>query len=180
MSSFLRPEAVATLHRWREVIIAAGITALGAWIYTQGGFLFAGIGILTAGLGALLGVLGLRRMRFRREVSDPGIVRVVEGQITYMGPTEGGFAGLSLISEIALMTRNGRRVWRLSQSEAPTLYIPTAAEGAEALFDTFAGLPGLDSARILDAIEGPAEMPRIVWRRPAGSRIGHRRPGARS
>jgi hypothetical protein len=173
--AFLRPEAVATLQRWREVILAAAIVALGGWIFSQGGFLFAALGLIAAGLGALLGVLALRRMRFARDVSDPGIVRIVEGQITYLGPTEGGFAGLSTITEIALMTRAGRRVWRLAQTGAAPLYIPTAAEGAEALFDTFAGLPGLDSAQLLDAIEGPADMPRIVWRRPSEKRLRHRR-----
>lgn len=173
--AFLRPEAVATLHRWREVILATAITGFGGWVFTQGGFLFAGLGLVTAGLGALLGILALRRMRFARDISDPGIVHVVEGQITYMGPTDGGFAGLSTITEIALMTRAGRRVWRLAQAGAPTLYIPSAAEGADALFDTFAGLPGLDSARLLDAIEGPADIPRVVWRRPSEKRLRQRR-----
>ena len=122
-------------------------------------------------LGLGLGIIGLRRMRFSRGVSDPGVVQVVEGQITYFGPTEGGFAGLSLIDEIALLTRNDRRVWRLSQSSGDTLYIPTAAEGAEVLFDAFAGLPGLDSTALLAAIEGPPDMPRIVWRRRAQRRL---------
>ena len=168
---FLRPEAMATLRRWREVLVAAAIAALGLWIAAMGGpfLLVVGGGFMALGLG--LGIIGLRRMRFSRGVSDPGVVQVVEGQITYFGPTEGGFAGLSLIDEIALLTRNDRRVWRLSQSSGDTLYIPTAAEGAEVLFDAFAGLPGLDSTALLAAIEGPPDMPRIVWRRRAKRRL---------
>lgn len=177
--SFLRPEAVAALRRWREVILAVAITILGAWIAVQGGYLLPVLGLLVAGLGAGLGILGLRRMRFSRSVTDPGIVQVVEGQITYFGPPvrgyEGGFAGLSALSEIALMTHAGTRAWRLSQPGQPALYVPTAAAGAEALFDAFAGLPGLDSAQLLDAIEGPVDLPRIVWRRRADRRL---RPSA--
>jgi hypothetical protein len=169
--TFLRPEALATLRRWREVIVAAAIATLGLWIATMGGpfLLIVGGAFIALGLG--LGIIGLRRMRFARIVTDPGVVQVIEGQITYFGPTEGGFAGLSLIEEIALLTRNDRRVWRLSQSGGDTLYIPTAAQGAETLFDTFAGLPGLDSAALLAAIEGPPDMPRIVWRRRAQRRL---------
>ncbi|MBI1220517.1 MAG: hypothetical protein GC186_18455 [Rhodobacteraceae bacterium] len=168
---FLRPEALATLRRWREVIIAAAIAALGLWIASYGGLFLPVVGGAFMALGLGLAVIGLRRMRFARGVSDPGVVQVVEGQITYFGPTEGGFAGLSLIDEIALLTRDGRRVWRLSQSSGDTLYIPTAAEGAEALFDAFTGLPGLDSAALLAAVEGPPDLPRIVWRRRAQRRL---------
>ncbi len=175
MTSFLRPEAVAALRRWREVILAAAVVGLGAWVFVQGGYLLPVVGLLIAGLGAGLGILGLRRMRFSRGVSAPGIVQVVEGQITYLSPPgsglEGGFAGLSQLSEIALLTRAGTRVWRLSQTGQPALYVPTAAEGAEVLFDAFAGLPGLDSAQLLDAIEGPADLPRIVWRRRTAKRL---------
>lgn len=168
---FLRPEAVATLTRWREAIVACAITACGAWVFAQGGYVLPVIGTLIGAVGAGIGILALRRMRFARDVTDPGIVKVDEGQITYFGPTEGGFAGLSMLSEIALLTRGGRRVWRLSQRDESPLFVPIAAEGAEALFDAFSGLPGLDSAQLLDAIESPEDMPRIVWRRRAEKRL---------
>ncbi|MDE3078641.1 MAG: hypothetical protein KGI94_01250 [Paracoccaceae bacterium] len=169
--ALIRPEAAHTLHRWREVILAGAIAVLGGWVAVQGGYLLPVIGLAIAALGLGLGIIGWRRLRFAGAATDPGVVQVIEGQITYMGPTEGGFAGLSTLQEIALLTRNGRRVWRLSQAEGETLYIPTAAAGTEALFDAFAGLPGLDSAALLAAVEGPAEMPRIVWRRRALRRL---------
>lgn len=169
--SFLRPEAAAALRRWREVILAALVVMLGAWVFAQGGWILAAAGLLIAALGAALGLLAIRRLRFARAVADPGIVQVLEGQITYFGPAEGGFAGLSALSEIALLTRGGTRCWRLSQPGEAPLFIPTAAAGAEILFDAFAGLPGLDSAALLDAIEGPVDLPRIVWRRRQERRL---------
>lgn len=174
--ALIRPEAAAFLHRWRELIVAGGIVVLGGWIAVQGGYLLPVIGGLMAALGFGLAVVGWRRMRFAGAATDPGVVQVIEGQITYMGPTEGGFAGLSTVEEIALLTRGGRRVWRLAQSEGETLYIPTAATGTEELFDAFAGLPGLDSAALLAAIDGPPDMPRIVWRRRVARRLAQHGP----
>lgn len=172
--ALIRPAAAATLARWREVMVAAVIAAGGLWVGTRGGLLLPVVGGLIAALGLGLGIVGLRRMRFTRGSGDPGVVQVVEGQITYFGPTEGGFAGLSSIDEIALITRGGARVWRLSQVEGEALCIPTAATGAEALFDAFAELPGLDSGMLLAALDGPPDLPRIVWRRRAQIRARKR------
>ncbi len=172
--ALIRPEAAATLARWHEVMVAAVIATGGLWVGTRGGLLLPVVGGLIAALGLGLGIVGLRRMRFARDGGDPGIVQVVEGQITYFGPSEGGFAGLSTIDEIALLTRGGARVWRLSQAEGDTLYIPTAASGTAALFDAFAELPGLDSGMLLAALDGPPDLPRIVWRRRAEARLRKR------
>ncbi|TMV84800.1 hypothetical protein FGG78_21325 [Thioclava sp. BHET1] len=163
--ALLRPEVTAGLHRWREVIFAGGVALLGLWVLWQGGPLplVVGLGLIALGLG--LAITGWRRLRFAQAVSDPGIVRIVEGQIAYFGPEEGGAAGLSLITEIALQTHDARRCWRISQSDGSRLFIPTAAEGAEALFDAFTGLPGLEAPALLAAISGPPDMARIVWRR---------------
>ncbi len=162
---FLRPEVIAAARRWREVLISAAVALLGVWVVVQGGPFLLLVGLAIAALGAGLALIGWRRLRFAQGVHDPGVVQVLEGQITYFGPTEGGFAGLSALTEITLTRHAGRRVWRLSQSGGEVLYIPTAAEGADALFDAFAGLPGLDTSVLLAAISGPPEIARIVWRR---------------
>ena len=165
MIEFIRPGAAQTLRRWREVIIAGVVTALGLWVALQGGPVLLIAGLLIAALGAALAVTGLRRLHFMQDINDPGLVQVVEGQITYFGPTEGGFAGLSSLTEIALTQHGGRRCWRLANEGGEVLFIPTAAEGTDALFDAFSGLPGLETPALLAAIDGPPDMPRIVWRR---------------
>lgn len=171
--AFVRPEVTATLRRWREVLTGIAVGLAGLWIAVQGGALAAVAGAAVVALGAGLAVIGRRRLRFTRAVDDPGVVQVVEGQIGYFGPAEGGFAGLSAITEIALVDHDGRRCWRLSQQGGERLFVPVAAQGAEALFDAFAGLPGLEVAALIAAVESPPGLARIVWRRrhPARRRL---------
>lgn len=169
--SFLRPELAARLHRWRE-IIAAGVLALfGLRLVLYGGPFFWALGGAVTFAGAALALSAARRLRFARAVGAPGIVGVVEGQITYFGPYEGGFAALSDLTEIALVTRRGLRHWRLSQEGGTVLLIPVAAEGAERLYDVFAGLPGLETGALVAALDGPEGVDRIVWRRRGRLRI---------
>ncbi len=150
--SFVRPELAATLARWREVIAALGLTALGVWLAWQGGYLLLPIGLATVGLGIAWAVLSVRRLRFQQSGEAPGIVRVTEAQIAYMGPRIGGFIGLPELAEIRLLTLRGRRAWKLRQGDGQVLFIPVEAEGAEALFDAFAALPGMDMAALVAAL----------------------------
>lgn len=165
--AFFRPEALRALTRLREPLSGAGVVLLGGWVATWGGPFFAALGGGVALVGIGLAVIGLRRLRFSQGVRDPGVVEVIEGQIGYFGPLQGGYAALSDLTEIALVQHGGQRAWRLGQSDAPPLHVPVAAAGAEALFDTFAGLPGLEMQSLLDALEAPPVSARIVWRRRA-------------
>ncbi|MBN2905349.1 MAG: hypothetical protein JXJ18_01420 [Rhodobacteraceae bacterium] len=92
-----------------------------------------------------------------------------EGQITYLAPVGGGFVALSELEEVAMVFgADGTRHWRLSQAQFPTVMIPAAAEGSDALFDVFVSLPGARPGQILAAAERPfAEGPVTVWRRQA-------------
>ena len=165
--AFLRPEAVAALRRWREPAAAAAVAAAGLWVVSFGGPFFAVLGGAAVAVGAGLGLIALRRMRFSRAVGAPGLVEVVEGQIGYFGPVHGGYAALAELTEIVLMSHRGQRAWRLRQADGAVLFIPVAAAGAEALFDAFAGLPGLETHALLAALDAPPETARIVWRRRA-------------
>lgn len=172
--SFLRPEAVAVLTRWREVLTGAAIALFGIWVAFWGGPVFAMLGGIVALAGAGLAVIAWRRMRFARGAGAPGVVEVVEGQIGYLGPHGGGYVALSDLSEIALIYPGpGLRAWRLSRPDSTVLVVPTGASGAEALFDAFAGLPGLDAHTLLTALDAPMGVPRIVWRRPGKRRHLH-------
>jgi hypothetical protein len=46
---------------------------------------------------------------------------------------------LDELVEIRLLAMRGRRMWRLKQTDGQALLIPVDAEGAEKLFDVFAG-----------------------------------------
>jgi len=165
--NLIRPELRAAFRRYRELIVAAAVGLAGLWVFGFGGLFYQGLGVAILMLGAALGSIGLRHLRFHAEGLAPGVVRVDEGQITYLAPVGGGFVAMSEITRIDLIFDHwDGRHWRLSQARFQTVTIPAAAKGAEALFDAFVSLPGARPGQILAALErAPAEGPVTVWRR---------------
>jgi hypothetical protein len=174
--SFIRPELLDSAHRWREVIAGAALALFGLWTATRGGYLLTPLGLALLALGAAWVLTAWRRLRFRQDGEAPGIVRVTEAQIAYFGPRVGGFVGLPDLSEIRLLTLRGRRIWTLKQGDGQLLHIPVEADGAEALFDAFATLPGIDMAALVAALGADAapsdariialnEVDRLIWTR---------------
>jgi hypothetical protein len=171
----IRPELLAAAHRTREVIAALALTAGGVWVALLGGYFFLPLGGILLALGAGWVVLSVRRLRFQQQGDAPGLVRVTEALIAYMGPRVGGFVGLPELAEVRLLTLRGRRIWKLRQGDGATLHIPVEADGAEALFDAFASLPGMDTAALVAALgsEVPsdskvialASADRLIWSR---------------
>lgn len=176
----IRPELIAQIRRAHEVIWAAGVGSVGAWLIWLGGYLLVPIGSMAMLLGAALGVMAWRRMRFAQDIDAPGVVEVDEGQISYLGPTVGGSVSLPELAELRLITLRGHRLWRLKQTDGQTILIPVDAAGADRLFDAFASLPGMDSGALVAALGRPTtaasaqflpvsaaagpEM-RLIWRR---------------
>jgi hypothetical protein len=160
----IRPEVRATLRRWREVIAAGLVAALGLWLVMLGGYLLVPLGGAVMILAAGWALIALRRIRFLRGVAAPGVVEVDEGQIGYFGPTFGGFVALAELAELRLAEFHGARAWRLKTQDGQVLLIPVDAAGAERLYDAFAALPGIDMARITAALDHEqATLP--LWRR---------------
>lgn len=171
----IREGARAALWQWREVIAAGLVVAFGLWAASGGGYVLVPFGLLVAALGAGLAVQAWRRMRFAQGADAPGIVEVDEGQISYMGPQLGGFVSVPELVELRLVTLRGRRLWRLKQADGQALLVPVDAAGAEALYDVFAALPGMDMPGLLAALspEGTGhgravvlgEAMQVLWRR---------------
>ncbi|MBD1204026.1 MAG: hypothetical protein H9533_07805 [Rhodobacteraceae bacterium] len=172
----IRAELRIALWRGREVIAAVAVVAFGLWSASQGGYVLVPFGLLVAAFGAGLGVQAWRRLRFAQGGEAPGVVEVDEGQISYMGPALGGFVAVPDLVELRLVALRGQRLWRLRQADGQVLLVPVEAAGAEALFDVFATLPGMDMAALLAALApaGPAggtglaagEVAQVIWRRP--------------
>ncbi|WP_243614540.1 hypothetical protein [Shimia aestuarii] len=163
--SFVRPEAQALILRWREVLVGAAVLLLGVWMASGFGVLrWVGYGVFL--IGALLIFTGVQRARFRTGKGGPGVVQVDEGEVMYYGPWWGGSVALRDVSRIELAGGGDTSVWRLHQPGQAALVIPTNAEGAEALFDAFATLPGMRTGAMLHALnnrEGAADHPVVIW-----------------
>ncbi len=172
----IRPAARLTLARWREVVLSAAITLAGLWIASRGGPILAVAGLALAALGAGLTLTAFRRMRFAQDIAAPGLVEVIEGEVRYFGPNSGGTVSLADLTEIRLLTLRGRRMWRLKQSDGQALLIPVDAAGAEALYDGFSSLPGLDMGQLLTALTPHAAGPGLIDRQtPEMALIWHRK-----
>jgi hypothetical protein len=165
--SFIRPEVAAGLRRWRESLIGGAAAILGLWLLlTSYGLPFL-FGIALALGGGGLAVAGVQRARFRKGDDGPGVVQVVEGRVTYFGPWGGGAAALDQLGwlELASSDDGSAGVWTLIDEDGRRLEIPVDARGAEALFDIFAALPGLDTRKMLAAMQEPVRGRTVIWQR---------------
>lgn len=162
--SFIRPEAREEIWRWREALVGLGATLIGAWIATSGRGLVAILGMIMVVAGVALIAAGWQRGRFRTGRGGAGVLTITEGQITYFGPFAGGALSLEAIGEVVLnpLPRSGP-VWELRGRDGEPLRIPADAEGAEALFDAFAVLPGFDTEAMLARLAEPGRVPVTLW-----------------
>ncbi|MBF9030696.1 hypothetical protein HKCCE3408_09870 [Rhodobacterales bacterium HKCCE3408] len=164
--SFVRPEVARLIQRWREPIAALLAAALGLWIASRpGGPVLPAAGWALVAIAAVFLPVAIRRARFTATGDGPGVVTLTEGRVTYMGPYDGGTVSLDEIRSLGIGGRRGERRWLLREG-AERLEIPVDALGAEVLFDAFSRLPGLNSARLIEALEASEPASRILWQRP--------------
>ena len=162
--NFIRPEARELMWRWREVLAGALAGVFGAWAVLAGRGVVAALGVVLVVVAVALVVAGWQRGRFRRGRGGPGVLQITEGQLTYFGPFSGGALALASVGEVVLnpLPRAGP-VWELRGADGDPLRIPANAQGAEALFDAFAGLPGFDTEMMLARLADPGPVPVTLW-----------------
>lgn len=166
MSEFLRPEARAVLWRWREVGFAAVVLAIGLrWGLTTFGALQI-VGWVMVVAGVAMGVVALRRLRFAQGGGGPGVVQINERRLAYFGPLSGGVMDVDDLIRLELDGSARPAHWRLT-GQGEQLDIPVNAEGADALFDVFASLPGLKTDRMLDALAKKPDVLVLIWQAKA-------------
>ena len=166
MSGFFRPEAVAALARWREVLIAGAVMALGLWIALRpGGVIMTGFGYVLIAIGAVFMVPAVRRARFFTGNDGPGAVQVDEGRILYMGPVTGGAMALDDLAVLSVRRDGADQVTWVLADATQLLVIPVDAAGADALFDAFAALPGLNVDRLINAVQSRTKGSQRLWAR---------------
>ena len=163
MADFLRPEARATLWRWREVI-AGGVTlAFGLWWAASGVSPVRWLALPILAAGSAIVWTGLQRQRFRRGGGGLGVVQIVERRLAYWGPLTGGMVDLDDLARLSLDPRGKPVHWVLTPHSGAVLHIPVDAEGGDALFDAFTALPGLPAERMLDLLAHPPDRPVTLW-----------------
>ncbi|WP_415921825.1 hypothetical protein [Tateyamaria sp. SN6-1] len=176
---FIRPEAQTALWRWREVLIGVGLAVLGLWWLAQStGLLWYVAPAVLVGAGALI-MIGFQRGRFRGAGDGVGTVQIVEGQITYFGPLSGGAVAMRELTRLTLDGTQHPAHWRLEQRGLPDVHIPVNADGADALFDAFASLPGLRTERMLSQLQAQPHSAVVIWQRRAPD-LAHIAPQGRA
>ncbi|WP_411957430.1 hypothetical protein [Paracoccus homiensis] len=165
----IRPELRATLGRWSEALVALAVAAAGLWLLFLGGYFFLTLGALILLVGVALAIGAWRRLPFRRAISAPGMVEIIEGAVRYYGAEVlGGEIALRDLVEIRLLRLRGRGHWRLRSRSGEALLIPVDAAGADALAHAFTALPGLDMGAVSAALAHVAtqdDAMRTVWLR---------------
>lgn len=161
----IRPEVKEALMRWRGVIASLVVAALGLWWLVTGfGFIpWIGAALLVAGIA--LALAALQKMRFSQGRGGPGVVEHLEGQVVYYGPDSGGVVALTELYRLELDPSRSPAVWRMYQTKMDTVEIPVTAEGADALFDIFSRLPGINTTRMIDELRSGAHDPVTIWRK---------------
>lgn len=171
--SFIRPEARQTIWRWREVLVALGVLALGAYWAFGTGEILHWLGYMVLLLGAALLFTGVQRARFRAGRGGPGVVHVDEGAVAYFGPLSGGVVALREMTSLVLDPTGKPPHWVLSQPGQADLHVPLNAEGAETLFDAFASLPGIRTEHMLKHMKQDAAFPVVIWQRETNTAVLH-------
>ena len=166
MSDFIRPELRAALWRFREVIAAAAILGVGLWwlatFYSPVGW----VGWAFVALGVALAGAGVQRARFRQGSGGPGIVQVRERRLAYFGPLTGGVIDLDDMTRLELEPKAiPAPHWVVTGMGGQSVAIPVTAEGAEALFDLFAALPGIRTEQMLAVLSRTPDARVTIWSR---------------
>lgn len=162
--NFIRPEIREALWRFRETLSGIAVSLLGLyWAINDSGFMqIAGTSLAIA--GAMLVFAGIQRSRFRAGKGGAGVVHVDEGQVVYYGPYEGGTVVISEMTRVELdPTAKPVSEWVLYVPGQDPVRIPTNAEGAEALFDVFSALEGLQTESMLAELERKPKSQVVIW-----------------
>ncbi|HLS19220.1 MAG TPA: hypothetical protein VK090_05360 [Paracoccaceae bacterium] len=175
--SFILPEILRAARQYAEPAIYAGIAAFFFWkaIGAAGRGAWLGLVLLVPGALAAFAAIGTAEralIAHGRARMGPGVVRVHERRITYLGPHGGASIAIDALVRIDIVTdrfslfTKGAR-WELTDEEGNRLSIPAGAEDAEALLDALGALPGFNNMAVLLALRGEAQGRHPIWRRKA-------------
>ena len=179
--SFIRPEASQFLSNWAEPVIYAGLAILcgvkGIGLLANG----HGVGVVLAAIGlfaifAFYGAVTRSVYSARMREKGPGIVSVLEGRISYLGPLGGAIMARDALVSVDIVTNStafGKADlhWVLIDESQQKVAIPGAATDADKLLDALGALPGFDHDAFVKAMKAHGNERFPVWRRRASDSL---------
>lgn len=166
MAEFFRPEVRAFFWRWREVLLAGGVLALGVWWALTGVGINRWLGYIFCAIGIGWAVAGIQRARFAQDGDGPGVVQLRERRLAYFGPLDGGVIDIEDLAKLEIdPTSRPAPSWVLTGIDGMQIAIPINAAGADALFDVFATLPEIKTSAVLDVLSHTPDARVTVWSR---------------
>lgn len=160
----IRGEALARILRWREAAVGLGAVAVGLWWAVGSYGVMRWVGVVVAIGGAAILREAILRLRRPRDGGGAGVVNVTERQITYLSGTGGGAVSADTLAQVAIhRSGSGSPVWHLADTQERRIAVPADAEGATALFDALAALPGFDEGEAVEALRDPSPGARVLW-----------------
>lgn len=166
---FIRAEVLTLFKRWREVIFSLAVVLWGLrWYFVASGLL-VWVGAVLALIGGAATLVAFQRARFASLGGGVGVVQLIEGQLFYFGPLNGGAVTIDDIVAVGIDPSQNPAHWVLSDADS-RLLIPVDARGADALFDVFSQLPGMNALAAAAARERADATPTTLWQREAGIR----------
>lgn len=163
----IRPELQEALVKWREVLIGLAIAVFGAWWSVTANGLVAFLGYAAVALGVVLMIGAWQRLRFQAEGQGPGVVKIVERRLAYFGPLEGGTMEMDDLIKLEVDGLSYPTHWVLTSALGQVLRFPVNAEGADALFDLFESLPGIQTEAMLSVLNRTPDQRVVIWERSA-------------
>ena len=166
MSDFIRPELREFFRRWREVMFAAALGLLGLRrIYIGDGINFW-LGVIMIAIAVAWAIIAVQRVRFSQDGTGPGIVQVRERRIGYFGPESGGIIDIADIARLEIdPATQPSPSWVLIGKDHQNVIVPVNAAGADALFDAFSALPGIDTGKLLHVLSHTPDAREVIWQR---------------
>ncbi|WP_166418459.1 hypothetical protein [Cochlodiniinecator piscidefendens] len=163
--SFIRPELRDAMWRWRESVQGGGVIALGVWVFLSSRGWVVWLGLLLIILGCALVSAGIIRGRLRSFRNGPGVIEVVERQLTYFSPIGGSAVSLDDVTKIELQGSGVSIFWCFHVPGQAPLRIPATAQGAEQLLDALASFSGVNYDNIVKASQTSDHHLFLIWKK---------------
>ena len=167
--AFLRDDLQRWWTQWKEpsMLAIAGVMSL-YFAFTSVTWAYMIIFLGLAALLFLVGVGSYRTARLRPDGIAMGHVVVDERRVTYFLGGEGFSVSVNNLVEVGLdaqshPSKGTELFWVLKDRAGSHIRIPTAAPGAEAMFEDLSVLEGLSYADAAQMIRGREAKYQILW-----------------